>query len=133
VKKKLKITQNKIRKAALKWITPMGLGWWRIHLTYYDDPQEIARDFERDGAITLAIAYADWRYMEATIKFNLLELANYNKSRIEDVVVHELCHILVSEMHQDDPERKEHEERVVTTLQRAVFWLHSFGKECGKH
>jgi len=39
---------------------------------------------------------------------------------IERAVVHELCHILVNEMREDEIH---HEERVVTGLQKAFMWV----------
>jgi hypothetical protein len=127
---KLDETKALIEKYLEKWVTPLGLGWWKIDMIYYDDPGEIVDKFksEDDGYLVLAKVFAKWQYMEATIYINLPGWADLEEEKIEKAIVHELCHILVNEMREDDIL---HEERVVSTLQRAFMWVIDAGRDEG--
>lgn len=115
-----KVLRKKIKRYLKKWVQPLGLLWWKIDAYYYDDPMEMVRQFTvTDDNITYASVDTDWRYLRATIKFNLPAIAGRTDEEIESTVVHELCHILVCEMRENGVD---HEERVVTGLQRAFFW-----------
>lgn len=100
------------------WLTQLGLKWWKVTILYIDDIDTIHSHFSEDVVMK---CWADWRYMTATIEVNLLKLRTLeSKQEIESVIVHELCHILVNEMREDGID---HEERVVTTLQKAFMWI----------
>lgn len=111
-----------IRAAIKKWLKPLGLLWWHINIHFYDDPNEVLRIFGDRGEnrACFAITTVDWQYGTATIEFNLLAAEGMQPDHIEEAVVHELCHILVNEMREGEIH---HEERVVTSLQRAFFWV----------
>jgi hypothetical protein len=116
-------TQDLIRAAFEKWVTRLGLGWWRVDVVYYDDPTEIVSRFREDGGgqrIIAAHVTADWRYAEACISVNLPAWVEMSEDQIERAVVHELMHVLVNEMREGE---MHHEERVVTQLTKAVFWV----------
>lgn len=114
-------TQERVKAAFSKWVERLGLAWWRVDVCYYDDPGEILRRFkpEFEDRIVAARVIADWRYAEASIEVNLPAFAGKTDEEIERIVVHELVHILVNEMHENETH---HEERVVTTLTKAIFW-----------
>lgn len=106
-----------------KWVKRLGLLWWDLELTYYTDPAEILREFTvTDDEMTQAKVYADWRYATAKILVNLPAFEGMTERKIERVIVHELCHVLVNEMREDDIH---HEERVVTGLTKAFLWVES--------
>lgn len=115
---------KKIICAALnKWLRPLGLLWWKIDIFYSDNPTDVLREFgSDDDGIVLARTFADWRYGTASIHFNVLDIneARLDSKEIEQVVLHELCHILVCEMCEGE---KHHEERVVTCLTSAFTWV----------
>lgn len=113
-------TTRMIKKAFHRWARPLGLLWWHIDTIYYDDHAEIVDRFLRGDETVAARTYADWRYMTARIEINLIAFSKMDQDEIERVVVHELIHILVNEMREGDIS---HEERVVTTLTKAAFWL----------
>jgi predicted SprT family Zn-dependent metalloprotease len=115
--RKLDLTEARIGAAMRKWITPLGLGWWRVTLRHYAKRKECKRKF---GDSVAARCYADWRYMEAVIEINLPLWVDKTDDEVERMAVHELMHILVNEMREG---AIEHEERVVTTLTKAVFWI----------
>ena len=101
-----------------KWVTPLGLRWWRLNFDYNRDGSGMEKDspIERLAGRT----FVNWRYLEATLEFNMSELAALDDERLEYVFVHELMHVLLHEMRSDE-EGIDHEERVATTLARAFI------------
>jgi len=109
-----------VRKLFKKWTYLLGLRWWHVSLTIITDPQEINEAFrDSEYGSVVATSHADWRYLDAEIKVNMPALAREDKSEIERVIVHELCHVLVNEMRE---EGIDHEERVASTLASAFLW-----------
>lgn len=118
---KYKRTKKLVRKYIDKWITPLGLRWWHIDVHYVRDKKTIQKYFsnEDEGKVTFARVFSDWQYLKASVYVNVREAAGQTEEEIEDMILHELCHLLVNEMR--EPGLK-HEERVVTGLQRAFKW-----------
>lgn len=117
------MSQSDLLKAAFaEWIPRLGLAWWDIEIHYYDDPGEIVRLFRQvdNGGVVPAFVDANWMYAEAKISINLPAFDELDADKIERIVVHELCHILVNEMREGE---LHHEERVVTGLTKAIFWV----------
>lgn len=114
-----------------KWIPRLGLAWWEVQIHYYDDPGEIVRLFRQfdNGDVVHAYVDANWMYASAKISVNLPAFDDMEPDEIERHVVHELCHILVNEMREGE---LHHEERVVTQLTKAVFWVAQAVREEGK-
>jgi hypothetical protein len=113
-------TTEKIKQYIDKWLKPLGLLWWKIDIIYLDDPKELSeKEFFCDGNITLGRAYVNWQYGSATVYFNVPGFEGLNDEDIEMAVVHELVHILVNEMREEE---MHHEERVVTGLTKAFIW-----------
>lgn len=109
-----------IKKYCVRWSYRLGLNWWHIDLVFYDNPAEILKRFSSgEDKTVLAIVYPEWKYSTAKIIFNAPAWKDLDKEEIERAVLHELCHILVNEMHEGEIH---HEERVVTGLQRAFMW-----------
>jgi hypothetical protein len=103
-----------------KWTNLTGLLWWKITVIYYGDPAEIVEHFTSgNDTIVAARTTADWRYMTAKIIVNVNALTDMDEEEIESLAVHELCHILVNEMREND---LHHEERVVSCLAHAFIW-----------
>jgi hypothetical protein len=116
----------RIRAALDKWLKPLGLLWWKVDVIYFDDPTVLAERFYKgDGDWVLARMYADWRYMTARIEINLPQFVDLDQEKTERTIVHELCHALVNEMQWDG---MDHEERVVSTLTYAFFWVWEEGE-----
>lgn len=113
---------EQIREAFTKWIPRLGLAWWDIEIAYYDDPVEILSRFRAfdDSNVAAATVNVQWYYGKATIAVNLPALADLGQEQIERIAVHELMHILINEMREDGIL---HEERVVTQLTKAIFWV----------
>ena len=98
------------------WQHRLGLDNWEIQQTFLDT-------IEGDNASTMAETDAQWQYESATIKWYLPTIAGHSDERIEQTLVHELVHVLLSPM--DDATRGKDEqceltvERVSRTLWRA--------------
>lgn len=116
-----------IKAAFAKWIPRLGLAWWDIEIVYYDDPNEIIQRFRiiETGEMVPANVTAQWMYADAKININLPAFELIDPGVIERVVVHELCHLLVNEMREGEIH---HEERVVTQLTKAFFWVEGWDK-----
>jgi predicted metallopeptidase len=108
-------------KAVNKWLSPLGLGWWEVTLHWHSKPKDVLRWFPTDDRTDVVVAktYVYWIYGTAALHINLPAFKGMSRWKIEKIVIHELLHILVNEMR---VEGIEHEERVVTTLTKAVLW-----------
>lgn len=88
--KKYEATKKRIRKFVDKWSKPMGLGWFKIDVTY-------DRNCSRDGSHTQAETdMSAWRYHEFTITFYITDVMELSDEELENTVVHELVHCLLA-------------------------------------
>jgi hypothetical protein len=114
------------------WRERMGLCWWEIAYEWHRG-QLPSRGTVVDGTAdrlqgAVADTYCRWQYMAGTIRFDLAALAQETDEGLAKIVVHEHCHLLVNEMRENDPDVS-HEERVVTTLAKALMWVREAGQE----
>ena len=110
--------RQRIRKCFEKWRIWLGLEHWQISLHYSDEGLTAGAD--ADGWKTTARCSVQWQYMKARIDWDVPAIADIEKdSDLDEIVVHELCHILVNEMRE---EGIKHEERVVTSIENAIMW-----------
>lgn len=118
----MKRTRKRVLKAFYKWLYPLGLGWWEVNVHWISKPKEVLEEFktQRSGDIMPARVYVRWEYGVADLYINLPAFKGMKRWRIEKIIIHELLHVLVNEMREDDIS---HEERVVTTLTKAVLWV----------
>jgi len=120
----LPLNKKKIIKQCKKsfdfWTTWLGLRWWHVDAVYCADWKSVSSEFGDENVV--GRCYADWKYLKATIYINVLLMVEqgYNREEIDQVVLHELTHVLVNEMRE---EGIEHEERVATTLTKAFLWV----------
>lgn len=105
------------------WINWTGLGWWRVDILFIKDRKEFTVDKNREQTM---VCIADWRYLTATIRVNLQSARERKRYDLERTVVHELVHILVNELDVGDTG---HNERTVTQLTKAFFWVRDQAKE----
>ncbi len=123
-----RVAQRRIRQAAGKWHSALGLSWWQVNYVY--DREGEMRDRTEPappGRYVAGTAKTDWQYKLATLTFNVPLLAEMKDEDLERVVLHEQLHILVNEMREDGID---HEERVVSELVSVMKWVegHQFGK-----
>ena len=119
-----------IQKCLNEWTYRLGLRWWEITVTWYKKPKAIRRYFGcKKYEMVIARTFADWRYGTASIHVNLSAFDGMNDKKIESVVIHELCHVLVNELQSGGID---HEERVVTGLQKAFVWTRDLPAQDGE-
>jgi predicted SprT family Zn-dependent metalloprotease len=123
--KQYKTIHNKIDAQIREWKSLLWLGMWTININYITKIDQIKKYFPKksDGSIVLARTYSSWQYMTADIDINVPQWENLSDDEIRDYVVHELCHVLLDEMHNCDKDPM-HEERVATMLQTAFVWTY---------
>lgn len=93
-----------------------GLSDWKIDLHFHT-----WLGVGESGNLAVArVENCSWEYQSASIQVDLSKLADMKASKIGEVVIHELLHIVVNEMREGSIK---HEERVVTHLTNCVLWL----------
>lgn len=123
-RKAFKRQRKRVTDLVTYWQPKLGLGWWSIDLDFYDDAGDFIKA-EGDSQAAFRV-WARWQYLKATIAVNAPAVKSMSDRKLAYAVVHELCHLLVNEMREADPDGK-HEERVVTVLSNVMIWLHDGG------
>lgn len=118
---------DRIKPLVEKWITPLGLKWWRkIHFDY-------ARHRKDSENSCVADTEVSWEYCEATVTFYVptINTKEIDDAELEYFIIHEYMHVLVKEMRwqDDNADNRRHEERVCTQLAQAFMWVRDFSKE----
>lgn len=75
------------------WQERMGLAHYEIEHAFLDS--YFGDDGEEDFKIT-ATTESRWNYLTAKIKWYLPSAVRHNDERLEQVLVHEMCHVLLS-------------------------------------
>lgn len=105
----------RIKRIGLPWRERLNLEpWhltWRFKLATHDDHSR--------GSV--AEANVDWAYMRATLTFWLVETKPLSDDELEEVIVHELSHVLVNFMRHKRNVCTQVEERLCTELSRAFL------------
>jgi len=117
--KTIKAQRKRIQGLWERWGRPMGLAWWGVSFEYHRNRKGFKCD---DGREVLMRTHADWRYKSAVIEVNVPALADINDKDLDTFFVHELMHVFLNEMRADE-DRRNHEERVATTLADAFVWI----------
>ena len=119
--KEFRDLQGAIKVHVERWVARFGLGTWKLHVRCERDSDEFSPP-RHDGGVrnyTSARTSTNWQYMEATLSFNMPQLFDQNQEEVEEIVIHELTHVLVAELRETSDDWLNHEERVVTMLTRA--------------
>jgi len=103
-----------------RWITVLGLRWWSMEIWYYASRKDFMKSSGASGPNVAMRNTTKWEYGDVTIQVCVPALAHLRGEDLDRAVVHELLHTLVNEMRDDGIK---HEERVVTALTKAVFWI----------
>lgn len=92
-KAKYKELEKLVLELAPIWQERMGLSHFEIEQSFLDS--FLGDDGEEDFKIT-ACAETRWNYMQAKIKWYLPSAVRHSPERIEQTLVHELCHVLLN-------------------------------------
>lgn len=121
--REFKTQRARVSKAWEKWFTPIGMGWWQVD-------RQSAREREEDEPATAAMTTTNWQYRTASVTFYLPACADLNDDQLEEVVVHEMVHILCGPIQDmSDDSRREITEHTVTTIARAIIWAREAGEK----
>lgn len=109
--------QSHILSLLDKWVSILGLDHWEIGIKF-------SRNQGPDGAVyqTQSEVSADWRYLRATITWYSGTAKDATQpDKLEEEILHELLHIVLDELPNDDSKNyRAHEERVITQLSRRI-------------
>jgi len=113
---KLAAVKKEVQGYLAKWVPATGLGWWSIHAVWEYDVIHGAPN-------AIALTSFQWEYLSATIVFNVPKLLNLDTpEEREEVVVHELAHVLLAEIPNAHKDRERYE-RAATILEHALMWV----------
>ncbi len=93
MKDQYKWVRNQVLKQSPKWVKRLRLGEWEIEHVFLDS--FFGDDGEEDFKVT-AVTESRHQYYEAKIKWYLPSAVRHDKIRLEQTLVHELCHVLLS-------------------------------------
>lgn len=129
-------TKTAIEAHVEKWHTVLGLRWWcEVLYRYFRTSTEFidAQDDRTVSKHSAATATSDWRYKHGTIRFNVEIMQEKTPKVMEEIVRHEMCHLILCEMreweHDHDGSGLAHEERCVTELSMILGWVWVAGRE----
>lgn len=112
--------RRKILKLSNKWRDILGLQGYRIRHHWHREHHPENRDIGAETKMR-------WAYIEADFDWYMPQLStlNLDDTELEEVIVHEFCHVLVDPlMHEDTEHGKMVFERVVSTIQRAILFVY---------
>lgn len=117
--------RNQIKrvKALLdKWEKPCGFRWFQIEHTF-------SRDNDQEGQGTGGCTASQWQYRNAWITWFLPVIAELTDEQLEEMVVHELCHTLISPIENYEDKMAERTELATTNVERALRFAYEAGKK----
>ena len=88
-------------------------------MNYYDSMEDMPEEFQTESCAAGTVAH--FKYLEATIYVNLKMCAHMDEGEIENVVIHELTHLLVSPLQESSEETPL--EYTVTSIARILHGL----------
>lgn len=105
-----------------KWKNILGLWAWEMQVEF----DRVGESFDNIG-IT-ARCFADWKYQNLTIIWNIPAVANLDDAGLEYAMVHELTHALIDPLAPAD-EEDNIDEFVATTVAKAILWSRDAGRK----
>lgn len=142
IDREYELVRRRVRLIADRWVKPIGLGWWTVHLCFARHPSDMPRTGNpeaQDPRETCVMStHVTWQYREATITVNAEAAHEADDDALEKYFVHELVHIFLNEMREiakDDGFADhwiDHEESVCTALAQALVWARAAGFADGK-
>lgn len=110
---------GRLRFYTERWAHTIGLGWWNINREFVRSVGDLAHPEDAEAS---AVCRADWRYLHATIGFNIWTMTGLDDKQIERIVIHELMHVFLDEAARGKGSH-DHIERVAETLALGFRWL----------
>lgn len=111
----------RIKRYIDKWM-PAGFGWWKIDIQYDRSAGEQSHEDQRSSAGQCS---ERWEYRMAQITFFLKTVETMDDEELEEVVVHELSHLLLGPVRDYSTEaNRQMTEFAVTSVARALISTH---------
>lgn len=111
--------KKRVQKYIDKWFKTIGLGWFRVEFSW-------SRERYADSPNTAGRTTSSWQYKDAGITWYLPALAEIDDDHLENVVVHEFCHVLLSGLAQmmenDSTEANQINEYTTELVANALIW-----------
>lgn len=110
--------KKRVQKYIDKWHRTMGLGWFHVEFIW-------DREHKSESPATAALTSSSWQYKEATITWYLPKILEATDERLENIVVHEFCHVLLSGLAQwidDNPQADQLNEYTTELVANAIIW-----------
>jgi hypothetical protein len=85
--------EARILEATARWEHELEMGWLSIGHIFVD---QVRGEESDDIESTAAVTYASWEYRHATITWYLPAVGTMTDEALNDVVVHELVHVLLA-------------------------------------
>ena len=127
--KKEKEYKESIINLVTKWKDLLGLYNWVIDIMW-DDDVDAGTHLHSLGWQALFEMVASWPYMLASLHVNCKYLCELDDERLEELIIHELMHLILAELREaKSNDLHLHEERVVTMLSRAFNRLNKENME----
>ena len=117
--------KKRVEKYINKWHRVMGLGWFCIEYIW-------DREHKEDSPNTAALTNSAWQYKDASITWFLPQIQALADDRLENIVVHEFCHVLLSGLAQwieDNPQADQLNEYTTELVANAMIWSREAGEE----
>lgn len=111
--------KKRIQDLVDKWIGPSGFKWWQINLEY--SRQFDSDDHEQHAYSTTATTHVRWPYHKADITFYMPVVAETDDNELENVFVHELAHLLIAPVIDEDTDQEKHE-YATECIAKALIW-----------
>jgi len=91
-----KQTLAKLQKLVKAWEWMATHYGWKFDVVYCDTHLGFPEDNISGGDSTAGLCFSKFRYLKGTIYFNLEVCSGLNDEDLEEVVIHEITHFLVS-------------------------------------
>lgn len=108
-------TKQRLERYLKKWHPLLQMGFFQLKYQYI-------RGLCTDDSQTCAVTNTHWVYRRAHITWFIEKLASLSDAELEDIVVHEFCHVLLAPVTQDQPEEW-HEQVEFTTQTMAMLLI----------
>lgn len=111
----LRRAKKRTSQLLLSWLKAMGLMSWHIDMIWHYTP------IENVSPWASAATFVQWQYTTVVFHFCVPRLLD-EEDRLEEIVVHEICHIFTEGVPDGPDGDTARRERATTDLQKAIMW-----------
>jgi hypothetical protein len=124
--KEYRLQKKRVQKYIDKWFKTLGLGWFTVDF-------EWCRERDNEVPSLAGMTHSSWQYKSATIIWFVPVLAEHSDETVENVVIHEFTHVLLSGLAQNqidgnDKYAKQINEYTTEVVANAFGWSRAAGQ-----